>query len=132
MFIVERVSRSRLPGSGTLSIVLLVFRNQVLGLAAATWDFKVSPINDLPSFLMEPLDAFFCLASIAVAESNAMNLFSFSMILNLPSSPACIRDDEVSFFTAELFTFPAPLLLPPHNWPHKKVQLQLFKRSIRI
>ncbi|TLD09635.1 hypothetical protein PspLS_11706 [Pyricularia sp. CBS 133598] len=52
-----------------------------------------------------------------------MNLFSFSMILNLPSSPACIRDDEVSFFTAELFTFPAPLLLPPHNWPHKKIWL---------
>ncbi|TLD25036.1 hypothetical protein PspLS_06273 [Pyricularia sp. CBS 133598] len=39
-----------------------------------------------------------------------MNSFSFSMIiLNLPSLPACIRDDEVSFFTAELFTFSAPL-----------------------
>ncbi|ELQ33867.1 hypothetical protein OOU_Y34scaffold00857g4 [Pyricularia oryzae Y34] len=52
-----------------------------------------------------------------------MNSFSFSMILNLPSSPACIRDDEVSFFTAELFTFSPPLLLPPHNWPHKKIWL---------
>ncbi|KAI7908748.1 hypothetical protein M9X92_012015 [Pyricularia oryzae] len=52
-----------------------------------------------------------------------MNSFSFSMILNLPNSPACIRDDEVSFFTTELFTFSAPLLLPPHNWPHKKVSL---------
>ncbi|KAI7913391.1 hypothetical protein M0657_010042 [Pyricularia oryzae] len=49
-----------------------------------------------------------------------MNSFSFSMILNLPSSPACIRDDEVSFFNAEIFTFSAPLLLSPHNWPHKK------------
>ncbi|KAI7909167.1 hypothetical protein M9X92_011787 [Pyricularia oryzae] len=59
-----------------------------------------------------------------------MNSFSFSMILNLPSSPACIRDDEVPFFTAELFTFSAPLLLPPHNWRHKKVQLQLFGCTI--
>ncbi|KAI7913996.1 hypothetical protein M0657_009721 [Pyricularia oryzae] len=54
-----------------------------------------------------------------------MNSFSFSMILNLPSSPACLRDDEVSFFTAEIFTFSAPLLVPPHHWPHEKLQVPL-------
>ncbi|KAI7909474.1 hypothetical protein M0657_011826 [Pyricularia oryzae] len=61
-----------------------------------------------------------------------MNSFSFSMILNLPSSPACIRDDEVSFFTAEIFTFSAPLLLPPHNWPHKKFPIcKVFRSSCK-
>ncbi|TLS21470.1 uncharacterized protein PpBr36_10332 [Pyricularia pennisetigena] len=61
-----------------------------------------------------------------------MDSFSFSMILNLPSSPACLRDDEVSFFTAEIFTFSAPLLVPPHHWPHEKIWLHDSSKNLLL
>lgn len=73
------------------------------------------------------------LAAALTPGPGVMNSFSFTVVSNLPTSPASLPDGELSFFTAEFFTLSALLLQPPiQHSPVDQLRLKTYSRSLRI